>query len=226
VKVPFELGIFLNEPADFIFDQVQEGEARARLTAVASRSLFPEQGVPYLHQAGAFRHGAGGQGIFQKVQEVIIPGLTLEPHFVGIKLVGDAVDIVGQGQRCGGAAVDPGLPVRQTGEELLQAGRARHFRVDAADGERTVVVGAAGEVLAPGFRKSRHNAMFIHELVIAGRRQVPQDAAQEEIELIIPAAVDFEVFKEEQELFKMFHGQAAVYRPEGVGQGVGDAFLL
>ena len=53
-----------------------------------------------------------------------------------------------------------------------------------------------------------------------------ENAPEKQIELFIPAAVDFKVFEQEQELFKMVNGQAAIYRPERMRQGMGNIFLL
>ena len=58
-----------------------------------------------------------------------------------------------------------------------------------------MVIGAAGEILAPGFRKGRDYTMFVAELIVTFRGQMAEDAAEKEVELLIATAIDFEIFE-------------------------------
>ena len=98
--------------------------------------------------------------------------------------------------------------------------------MNPGNGQRTVVVRAAGEIFPPGFRKAWDNAVFVAELVVTTWSQMTQDTLEKQVKLFITAAVDLKIFKQEQELLEMVNIQATVYRPERVRQGMGDILLL
>ena len=80
------------------------------------------------------------RALSKNLRKLLYLDFVLQTQFVGVELIGDAINIVGQGVGARGVADYFGFTMLQTGEKILKGGGAGDFGMDAGDGQRAVVV--------------------------------------------------------------------------------------
>ena len=169
--------------------------------------------------------GIGPQAGIQKPHEFVFIRIAVQVEFAAIELVGDAIQIVAHGQ-CGGRGADhAGGGI---GDAVQVTGRIQTVYPGVGSGnvEGAVIVRTAPQPLIPWFCMQRFQVVPVRQGFDRSGRKRIQHVLEASILPVVAGAVEFEILKQEQELFEQVHAQSVVDGVQGVGHDADDALIV